>query len=241
MTGPGGLGANTAIIQNWLDDTALLVDAALGGINTYRTDENMRNNLLAYFGIRLTKSGKLHVSDNGKLTTVRKLIYDPIGKPVQDPKDATKQANFRTFAGSVDTSTNSLIKDRQLGTSPNWAEYAYYSSDLHDYVIETKANRYPGNPPSWCRGKSLSPKELRFGLTNTNLYCDVVTLCPDAFSTDSEPYETIATAMASIQAKTAGADLDDASPRSLTLFHELIYLSFGQGADDTPDSASKSS
>ncbi|KAF7959482.1 hypothetical protein EAE96_001098 [Botrytis aclada] len=276
--GTGGLGANKAIIQNWLDDTAILVDAALDGINAYQTDENMRNNLLAYFGIRPTRSGKVFVADNGKLTTVAntlqgvqrflnrqnprftvegdgtgkpwlfydstwqeetELIYDPTGKPVPDPKDATKQANFRTFTGSVDASTNSLIKDMQLGTSTNWAKYAYYSSDLRDYVIETKANRYPGSPRSWCRGKSLARKELRFGLTNTNLYRDVVTLCPDAFTTDSEPYETIANAMASTQAKTAGADLDKASPRSLTLFHELIHLTFGNGADDTPDSATK--
>ncbi|KAF7885550.1 uncharacterized protein EAF02_004059 [Botrytis sinoallii] len=104
----------------------------------------MRNNLFAYFGIRLTKSGKVHASDNGKLTTVAttlqgvqrflnrhnarftvegdgtekhwlfydstwqvetEFMYDPTGKPVPDPKDSTKQANFRTFAGSVDAST----------------------------------------------------------------------------------------------------------------------------------------
>lgn len=167
------------------------------------------------------------------------LIYDPTGSPVSDSNDGTKQANFRTFIGSVDDSTNALIHDMQLRKGQSWAKYAYYSSDLHDYVIEDSKNRYPGNPRSWCRGRSLARQELRFGLTHTNLYRDVVTLCPDAFTTDSEPYETIAAAMASAQARTLGADLDDASPRSLTLFHELIHMTYGKGADDTPDTASE--
>ncbi|KAF7942543.1 hypothetical protein BELL_0499g00010 [Botrytis elliptica] len=221
----------------------------------------MRNNLFTYFGIRPTKSGKVHASDGGKLTTVAntlqgaqrflnrqngrftvegdgtgnpwlfydstwqvetEFMYDPTGKPVPGPKDSTKQANFRTFAGSVDASTIAWSK------TCNWANISI-GKDMHAIPLICTTT-----------GKTLSHKELRFGLTNTNLYRDVATLCPDAFSMDSERHETVATAMASTQSETAGAYLDYASPRSLTLFHELILLKFGQGADDTPDSATKS-
>jgi len=128
----------------------------------------------------------------------------------------------------------------QLGTSPNWDKFAYYSSDLKDYVVEDAANRYPGNPPttprSWCNGKLATPAEDRFALTESRLTRDTVTLCPDAFTTDSEPFETIDAAMADAASKTLASSLDSASPRSLTLFHELIHMT--TGPDETPDSAS---
>lgn len=70
-TGPGSLGANKAIVQSWLDDTVLLVDAALAGANAYETDPNVRNNLFAYFGIRPTKLGKVYKADADRLTQVQ--------------------------------------------------------------------------------------------------------------------------------------------------------------------------
>jgi len=98
-------------------------------------------------------------------------------------------------------------------------------------------NRYPGNPPSWCNGGALDPPENRFALTETRQLKDAMTMCEDAFTTTSEPYETISDALNGPEVKATGQWLNNASPRSLTLLHELIHLVMGP--DDTPDIATK--
>ncbi|KAF4633311.1 hypothetical protein G7Y89_g4804 [Cudoniella acicularis] len=239
-----GLGScdatQTPIIDSWLADTILLVDSALLGINSYQTDTSIQRNLGAFFGISSTRAG------TKKLTTVQsndwqvetEIFYDDEGNPIPDKEDNTKPASLRTYPPSTGNSvTDEMLEDMQEGTSPNWAKFAYYSSDLKDYVIEEAANRYPGNPPSWCNGASATPPENRFALTESRLTRDVVTLCLDAFAAVSEPYETIAAAMASTSSKTPGDSLNDASPRSLTLFHELIHMT--TTPDKTPDTATK--
>ena len=70
-TGGGSCGPKKAVVQAWLDDTVLLVDAALAGITAVESDPNMRNNLAAYFGIRSTRAGKPFANDSGKLSTVK--------------------------------------------------------------------------------------------------------------------------------------------------------------------------
>jgi hypothetical protein len=168
-------------------------------------------------------------------------LFDYFGAVVPDPQDNTKQANLRTYPATTgDSVTDEMLADMKLGTSPNWDKFAYYSADVKDYVIEDAKNRYPGDathPRSWCNGKLATPAEDRFALTESRQKRDTISLCPDAFTTDSEPFETIDAAMADAASKTLSNSLDSASPRSLTLFHELIHMT--TGPDNTPDSASK--
>jgi hypothetical protein len=83
------------------------------------------------------------------------------------------------------------------------------------------------------------PDEHFFALTNEKLLVDSITICPDAFTTNAENFETIAQGIASTDATSAttGKPLQNTSPRSLTLFHELIHLT--SGSDDTPDAGSE--
>ncbi|KAG9229720.1 hypothetical protein BJ875DRAFT_181156 [Amylocarpus encephaloides] len=282
--GGTGLGACSAtqvpIVESWLQDTVELVDFALQGLSSYKTDRFIQRNLGAFFSIRTTKAGNVFAQDQAKFATVEKTLqvvqdflyqrnpqwtvegdgtgkpwlfcnsdwqsetedlFDEQGNPVLDPNDNTKQASLRTFPLTGNIAADQLLKDMQQGTPPNWDSFAYYSTDLKDYVIEVAANRYPGNPPatprSWCNGHLVTPDaENRFALTESRLTRDAVTLCPDAFTTSSEPFETIDAAMADPAAARLGTPLNDASPRSLTLFHELIHMT--TGPDQTPDSAS---
>jgi hypothetical protein len=112
--------------------------------------------------------------------------------------------------------------------------FAYFSSDIRDYMIEGSANRYIGNPRSFCN----QPTNVHFfALTIERLLVDSITMCNVAFTTTSEPFETIAESLASTAAKTQGSELEKSSPRGLTLFHELIHLTSTSNA--TPDIASK--
>jgi hypothetical protein len=168
------------------------------------------------------------------------MFDDTTGAPVLLP-DGVTHANLRTYPISPDADPDSpltdTLKKMREGMAPDWEYYAYWSPDIIDYVIEESANRYPGNPPSWCKGKDATPKEHRFGLTVTAQLRDVVMMCPDAFEEISEPYETIDIALHSDEAKTIKKPLQSASPRSLTLFHEFIHLT--SGVEETKDLASK--
>jgi hypothetical protein len=164
-------------------------------------------------------------------------LYDASGHPVPDPGHPTQTANLRTFPIPADQNDPrfKVLDAMHDGTSPNWDYYAYYSSDLIGYIIEEAADRYTGNPPSWCNGV---PGDPRFALTGTGLSRNTITLCPDAFLDIAEPYETVGDALSSDKAKALGSDLVTAAPRSLTLLHELVHLTMGVA--NTLDSASMS-
>jgi hypothetical protein len=72
------------------------------------------------------------------------------------------------------------------------------------------------------------------------MYVDSVTLCEPAFTEKAEKHETIADSMASDAATNnkVGTPLQETSPRSLTLFHEVIHMT--NDPDLTPDTGSKS-
>ena len=112
--------------------------------------------------------------------------------------------------------------------------FAYYSSDIIDYMVEELAERYTGNPRSFC---NQPPGVYLFALTIERLVVDSITMCNAAFTAASEPFETIADSLASVAARTRGTELEQASPRGLTLFHELIHLT--STSDATTDIASK--
>jgi hypothetical protein len=162
-------------------------------------------------------------------------LFNDDGTPVIVPGSSPPtQASLRTFPPTTSNDvTNKMLQEMQQGTSPNWAKYAYYSSDLEDYVLEDAANRYLGTPPSWCNAPT---GETRFAITEARQKRDTITLCPVAFTVMAEPFETIALAMASPLVGQLRTGLGLTSPRGLTLFHELIHLVMGP--DNTPDTAS---
>lgn len=129
-----------------------------------------------------------------------------------------------------------VLTKMQLGPGPDWKYFAYWSSDVRDYLVETKANRYKGNPPSLC---NPPPGQVYFAFTEGGLLLDTLTLCPDAFQAVSEPFETIAQCLAAPASTQVGTLLNDVSPRGLTLLHELIHLTLGTDKKITPDSGSK--
>jgi hypothetical protein len=162
-------------------------------------------------------------------------LFNDDGTAVMIPgSNPSIQASLRTFPPTTGNSvTDSMLRDMQLGTSPNWSKYAYYSSDLHDYVLEDAENRYLEEPHEWCNSIE---GDTRFAITEARQKRDVITLCPTAFGATAEPFETIALAGASPLVGQLGTGLGLTSPRGLTLFHELIHLV--KSPDQTPDVAS---
>lgn len=113
-------------------------------------------------------------------------------------------------------------------------KYAYWSSDIKDYSILDAKERYAEG--GFCNaGDDVD----FFALTIDNLYADSITICPDAFTENAEKHESIADGLASAAAKEENdqTPLQNTSPRSLTLFHELIHMT--SGADATPDTGTK--
>jgi len=114
--------------------------------------------------------------------------------------------------------------------------YTYWSSDILDYGVSKKSEEAKVGNGGFC---DLTNGNDMFALTIGNMLVDSVTLCPDAFTEKAELHETIAMGMASDEAtsKKLGVTLESTSPRSLTLFHELIHLS--SGTSNTKDVGSR--
>jgi hypothetical protein len=148
------------------------------------------------------------------------------------------QANLRTYTipAKPDGALTGLLNNMRQGVAPDWDFYAYWSSNILDYVIEKSDNRYLGNPPSMC---NAPPGGNHFAFTQDNMLKDVITICPDSFLPVSEPYETIAIAMADPASTAIGTPLNNVSPRGLTLLHELVHLTLGTDIKKTGDSGSK--
>jgi hypothetical protein len=110
--------------------------------------------------------------------------------------------------------------------------YAYWSEDIGDYGINNNAEEAGIGPGGFC---DTGPDVDMFALTIGNMLLDSVTLCPDAFTDQAELHETIAEGMGSEDAthNKGGVALVRTSPRSLTLFHELIHMT--SGTDTTPN------
>lgn len=111
--------------------------------------------------------------------------------------------------------------------------YAYWSSDIKDYgMIEAEELYRPGG---FC---NMGDDVHFFALTTTNMLLDSITICPPAFTDKAEKWETIDQGLVAAAASPASTELHDTSPRSLTLFHELIHMT--STVELTPDSGSTS-
>ncbi|TVY26796.1 hypothetical protein LHYA1_G004369 [Lachnellula hyalina] len=168
------------------------------------------------------------------------LLYEEdTGNPILDDSvNPPVQANMRTFPipPGADDSITSLLSKMQQGWPANPAYYAYWSSDIRDYMIVPAAKRYNGNPRDFCTPPT---GEIFFAFTIDDMLTDSVTICPDSFNTLSEPFETIQQSMAAPAAANVGTYLNDVSPRGLTLLHEFIHLTLGTDKKKTGDSGTK--
>lgn len=125
----------------------------------------------------------------------------------------------------------SYLSNHHIGNN-----FAFWSSDILDYELLDGGTAREFGPGGFCDRADEKPY---FALTNMKMLEDTITLCPDAFTGRAEPFETIREGLVSDVATNNNLEiaLEQTSPRSLTLFHELIHLT--NGPEATTDEGSK--
>ncbi|TVY13276.1 hypothetical protein LARI1_G008483 [Lachnellula arida] len=210
-----------------------------GKITTITNTFEALSDFLAGRNTLLTGKKKPWLFCDGDWQVETDLLYDETGKATQDLSvNPPVQANMRTYAAPPNAPADlaPMLDLMRQGWPANPSYYAYWSSDVHDYMLVPSAKRHTGNPRSICNAPT---GQIYFAFTIDSMLLDTVTICSDSFTALSEPFETIQQSMTAPAAANIGTYLNNVSPRGLTLLHELIHLTLGTDETKTGDSGTK--